>query len=143
MKGSVNVFLYHCQQFMNLGRGSPDLMKRMSRFRIQVKRLEEAWGDTLTSISDSTRDEVRQYTQSLSGEELQAMSATQIMTAVNERRPQPRMQKVPLTKNLIELLFVPHAQLSFANRMSLTSVMAHRGIDLVGLDAGASRDISS
>ena len=65
------------------------------------------------------------------------------MTAVNERRPQAHMQKVPLTKNLIGLLFVSHAQLSFANRMSLTSILAHRGIDLVGLDAGALRDISS
>ena len=46
------------------------------------------------------------------------------------------MEKVPLTKNLIGLLFVSHAELSFDQRMLLTSIMAHRGIDLVGLDAG-------
>ena len=58
VKGSVNVFLYRFQQFMNLRRGSSDLMKWMSRFQIQLKRLEEAWGDTLTPISDPANDEV-------------------------------------------------------------------------------------
>ena len=45
------------------------------------------------------------------------------------------MASVPLTKNLIGLLFVSHAELSF-------DLMAHRGIDLVGLDADTLRDIS-
>ena len=80
---------------------------------MQLKRLEEAWADTLTPISALAPDEVRQYTQSLSGEERQAMSATQFLTAVNERRRQAHMQKVPLTKNLIGLRFVSHAELSF------------------------------
>ena len=141
VKGRVNAFLYRFQQFMNLRRGSSDLMKWMSRFQIQLKRLEEAWGDTLTPISDPAHDEVRQYTQSLSTEVRQAMTAAQILTAVNERRRQAHMEKVPLTKNLIGLLFVSHAALSFDQRMSLTSIMAHRGIDLVGLDAGALPDI--
>ena len=141
VKGSVNVFLYRFQQFMNLRRGSSDLMKWMSRFQIQLKRLEEAWGDTLTPINDPANDEVRQYTQSLSSEVRQAMTAAQILTAVNERRRQAHMEKVPLTKNLIGLLFVSRAELSFDHRMSLTSIMAHRGIDLVGLDAGTLGDI--
>ena len=136
VKGSVNVFLYRFQQFMNLRRGSSDLMKWMSRFQIQLKRLEEAWDDTLTPISDPAHDEVRQYTQSLSTEVRQAMTAAQILTAVNERRRQGHREKVPLTKNLIGLLSVSHAELSFDQRMSLTSILAHRGIDLVGLDAG-------
>ena len=75
VKGSVNVFLYRFQQFMNFRRGSSDLMKWMSRFQIQLKRLEEAWGDTLTPSSDPAHDEVRQYTQSLSAEVRQAMTA--------------------------------------------------------------------
>ena len=95
VKGSVNVFLYRFQQFMNLRRGSSDLMQWMSRFQIQLKRLEEAWGDTLTPINDPARDEVRQYTQSLSTEVRQAMTAAQILTAVNERRRQVQMEKVP------------------------------------------------
>ena len=41
VKGSVNVFLHCFQQFMNLRRGSSDLMKWMSRFQIQLKRLDE------------------------------------------------------------------------------------------------------
>ena len=86
---------------MNLRRASSDLMKWMSSFQIQLKRLEEAWGDTLTPISDPAHDEVRQYTQSLSAEARQAMTAAQILTAVNERRRQAHMEKVPLTKNLM------------------------------------------
>ena len=126
---------------MNLRRGPSDLMKWMSRFQIQLKRLGEAWGDSLAPISDPANDEVRQYTQSLFSDVRQAMTATQILTAVNERRRQAHMGKVPLTKNLIGLLFVSHAELSFDQWMSLTSIMAHRGIDLVGLDAGTLRDI--
>ncbi|CAE7453065.1 unnamed protein product, partial [Symbiodinium pilosum] len=141
VKGNANVFLDRFQQFMNLRRGSSNLMKWMSRFQIQLKRLEEAWGDTLTPISDPAHDEVRQYTQSLFTEGRQAMTAAQILTAVNERRRQAHFEKVPLTKNLIGLLFVSHAELSFDQRMSLTSIMAHRGIDLVGLDAGTLRDM--
>ena len=51
------------------------------------------------------------------------------------------MQKVPLTKNLIGILLVSPAELSFDQKMSLTSITAHRGIHLVGLDAGSLRDI--
>ena len=93
VKGGVGVFFYRFQQFMNLRGGSSDLTKRISRFQIQLKRLEEAWGDTLTPSSDPARDEVRLYTNSLSEEERQAMSAAQILTAVNESRRQAHKQK--------------------------------------------------
>ena len=106
-----------------------------------VEASGRTWGDTLTPISDPAHDEVRQYAQSLSAEVRQAMTAAQILTAVNEGRRQAHVEKVPLTKNLIGLFFVSHAELSFDQRMSLTSIMAHRGIDLVGLDAGTLRDI--
>ena len=96
---------------------------------VKTANSDEAFA--LTPISDPPHDEVRQYAQSVFGEERQAMSAIQVMTAVNERRRQAHMQKVPLTKNLIGLLFVSHAELSVDERMSLTSI-----IDLVGLDAG-------
>ena len=96
---------------MNLRRISSDLMKWMSRF--QLKSLEEELGDTLMPINDPAHDEVRQYTQSLSTDVRQAMTAAQILTVVNERRRQAYMEKVPPTKNLIGLLFVSHAELSF------------------------------
>ena len=109
--------------------------------QIQLKRRVEAWGDTLTPISDPAHDEKKLYTQFLSEEERQAMSATQILTAVNGGRRQAHTQQALLTKSLTGLLSVSHAELSFDQRMSLTSMMAHRGIDLVGLDAGTLRDI--
>ena len=59
VKGNVNVFLYRFQQFMNLRRDLSDLQKWMSRSQIQLKLLEEAWGDTLTPIGDPTHDEAR------------------------------------------------------------------------------------
>ena len=55
----------------------------ISTFQIQLKRLEEAWGDSLTPILDAAKDEVRVYTQALSVEERQDVTATQILTAVS------------------------------------------------------------
>ena len=98
------------QQFKNLRRGSSDLMKWMSRFQTQSNRLEDAWGDTFTPLSDSAHDLARLYTQSFLADERQATSATQILTAVNERRRAAHMQKVPLTKSLIGPLSVSHAE---------------------------------
>ena len=94
VKGSVNVFLYGFQLFMNLRRGSSDLMKWMSRFKL--KRLDEAWGDTLTPTNDPAHDEMRLCTQSLTGEERQASSATQILTAVNFSTPPCIQRRVEL-----------------------------------------------
>ena len=106
----------------------------MSRFQIQLERLEEAWNDTLIPLLDLTHAEVRQYTQSVSADERQAMSATQILTAVNERR-QAHMQKVPLTKNLIGLLFVPHAELTVSIILMIrtTSPYSQHGDDMIFL----------
>ena len=50
VKVSVNVFLYRFQLFMSLRRGSSNLMKWMSRFQIQLKRLEEAWNPPHPSV---------------------------------------------------------------------------------------------
>ena len=69
VKGSANVVLYRFQLLMNLQRGSFDLTKWMSRFQIQLKRLEETWRDTLTPLSDPAHNEVRLYTQSVSADE--------------------------------------------------------------------------
>ena len=53
------------------------------------------------------------------------------------------MSRLPLTKNLTGLLSVSHEELTFDQRISLSSTTAHRGIDLIGLDAGNYlRDIS-
>ena len=89
--------------FMNLRRGSSG----------QLKRLEEAWGDTLPPIADPAHDEARVYTQTSCVEERQDMTPTQFLTAASERRRQAHMAKVPLTKYLKGLRFVSHAELSF------------------------------
>ena len=44
--GKREQFLLPFSKVHDLRRGSSDLLKRMSRFQIQLKRLEEAWGAT-------------------------------------------------------------------------------------------------
>ena len=95
----------------------------------------------MAPISDQTHEDMRLYTQTLSVEERRDMSATQSLTGVNEsmRDEDKRMSKAPMAKILTGLLFVSHAELTFDQRISLTSIMAHRGIDLTGLDASTLR----
>ena len=45
VKGAQTVFLDRFMRFMKNNRGNEDLMKWMTRFRIDVRRLEESWMD--------------------------------------------------------------------------------------------------
>ena len=45
MKGAQTVFLYRFMRFMENNRGNGDLMKWMTRFQIDGRRLEESWTD--------------------------------------------------------------------------------------------------
>ena len=76
----------------------------MLRVQIQLKRREEAWGNTLAPISDDPpHDKIRIHTQGLSADEWRDITPTQALTAVNERRRQAH--RLPLTKNLTGLRF--------------------------------------
>ena len=73
-------------------------MKQMSRFQIQMKGLEEAWGDTLSPITDAADDEARTFTSTVAHKAPVARKSwqwqcpTQVPTAVNERGRQAHVQ---------------------------------------------------
>ena len=50
VKGAQTVFLYRFMRFMKNNRGNGDLMKWMTRFQIDGRRLEESWMDLLNKI---------------------------------------------------------------------------------------------
>ena len=50
VKGAQTVFLYRFMRFMKNNRGNGDLMKWMTRFQIDGRRLEESWMDLLPDL---------------------------------------------------------------------------------------------
>ena len=50
VKGAQTVFIYRFMKFMKNNRGNGDLMKWMTRFQIDGRRLEEAWMDLLPEL---------------------------------------------------------------------------------------------
>ena len=50
VKGAQTVFIYRFRKFMKKNRGNGDLMKWMTRFQIDGRRLEEAWMDLLPEL---------------------------------------------------------------------------------------------
>ena len=61
VKGAANAFLYRFQQFMNLHRGSGDMLRWITRFHLSIQRMQEAWNDTYLPITDPNNAEVRAY----------------------------------------------------------------------------------
>ena len=54
VKGAQTVFLYRFMKFMKNNRGNGDLMKWMTRFQIDRRRLAEAWMDLLPELDLTT-----------------------------------------------------------------------------------------
>ena len=50
VKGAQTVFLYRLMKFMKNNRGNGDLMKWMTRFQIDGRRLAESWVDLLPDL---------------------------------------------------------------------------------------------
>ena len=50
VKGAQTVFLYRFMKFMKNNRGNRDLMKWMTRFQIDGRRLTESWMDLLPDL---------------------------------------------------------------------------------------------
>ena len=50
VRGAQTVFLYRFMRFMKNNRGNGDLMKWMTRFQIDGRRLEESWMDLLPEL---------------------------------------------------------------------------------------------
>ena len=126
VKGAANVFLYRFQQFMNLHRGNGDRPRWMTRFQLSVQRMQEAWNDTYLPITDPTNEEVRAFIAGLPAEEQAAITNEEAMDRATERLRDQHARTIPITANLVALIFVSLSDLTQDQRQVLTSLMAHR-----------------
>ena len=126
VKGASNVFLYRFQQFMTLHRGNGDMLRWITRFQLSRSRMQEAWDDTYAPITDVNNPEVRAFVTSLPAEEQATITAEDAVLRTNERLKRQHSLTIPITANLVALMFVSLADLTQDQRQVLTSLMAHR-----------------
>ena len=126
VKGASNVFLYRFQQFMTLHRGSGDMLRWITRFQLSRPRMQEAWDDTYVPITDVNNPEVRAYVSTLTQEEQNTITPENALAAANSRMKGQHSRTIPITENLVALMFVSLADLTQDQRQVLTSLMAHR-----------------
>ena len=124
VKGASNVFLYRFQQFMTLHRGSGDMLRWITRFQLSRARMQEAWDDTYVPITDVNNPEVRAYVSTLTQEN--TITPEEALAAANARMKNQHSRTIPITENLVALMFVSLADLTQDQRQVLTSLMAHR-----------------
>ena len=141
VKGAANVFLYRFQQFMNIHRGNGDMLRWITRFQLSMQRMQEAWNDTYLPILDPNNAEVRAYIQGLPQEEQQAITPEEAMERANERLRDQHSRTIPITANLVGLVFVSLSDLTQDQRQVLTSLMAHRNRPLVDYRLAELREI--
>ena len=121
VKGAVNVFLYRFQQFMNLHHGSGDMLRWITRFQPSIQRIQEAWNDTYLPILDVNNAEVRAFIIGLPAEEQE-----EAMERANERLREQHARTIPITVNLVAIIFVSLSDLTQDQRQVLTSLMPYR-----------------
>ena len=126
VKGAANVFLYRFQQFMNLHRGNGDMLRWITRSQLSVQRMQEAWNDTYLPITDPMNAEVRAFIAGLPAEEQATITNDDAMERANERLRDQHARTIPITANLVALIFVSLSDLTQDQRQVLTSLMAHR-----------------
>ena len=128
---------------MKNNRGNGDLMKWMTRFQIDGRRLEESWMDLCPELDLTSPAIVAVVTQRRNAHN-NAQAALfaadnnhvvipwnddMIQAVHNEAIGLHRQQHrdlFPLSPNLIALIFISTADLSQDQRQSLTSIMTHR-----------------
>ena len=95
MKGAANVFLYRCQQFMNLHRGNGDMLRWITMFQLSVQRMQEAWNDTYLPITDPNNAEVRAFIAGLAAKEQADITAEDAMERTNNRLRDQHARTIP------------------------------------------------
>ena len=126
VKGASNVFLHRFQQFMTLHRGSGDMLRWITRLQLSRARMQEAWDDTYAPITDVNNPEVRAYVLTLTQEQQNTITPEEALAAANARMKKQRALTIPITENLVALMFVSLADLTQDQRQVLTSLMARR-----------------
>ena len=143
VKGAQTVFLYRFMRFMKNNRGNAELMKWMTRFQIDGRRLEESWMDLrpeldLTSPAIVAEVTARRNAHNNAQAALHAADNNHVIVPWNDDmiqavhneaiglHTQQHRDLFPLSPNLIALIFISTADLSQDQRQSLTSIMTHR-----------------
>ena len=112
VKGAANVFLYRFQQFMNLHRGNGDMLRWITRFQLSIQRMQEAWNDTYLPIVDANNAEVRAFITGLPAEEQATITPEEAMERANDRLREQHARTIPITANLVALIFVSLSDLT-------------------------------
>ena len=81
--------------------------------------MQEAWDDTYVPITDVNNAEVRAYVASLSQEDQTTITAEDAVAQANQRLKRQHALSVPITVNLVALMFVSLADLTQDQRQVL------------------------
>ena len=126
VKGAANVFLYRFQQFMNLHRGNRDMLRWITRFQLSIQRMQEAWNDTYLPIVDVNNAEVRAFITGLPAEEQATITPEEAMERANDRLREQHARTIPITANLVALIFVSLSDLTQDQRQVFTECTSRR-----------------
>ncbi|OLP96475.1 hypothetical protein AK812_SmicGene21275 [Symbiodinium microadriaticum] len=102
------------------------MLRWITRFQLSVQRMQEAWNDTYLPITDPMNAEVRAFIAGLPAEEQATITNDDAMERANERLRDQHARTIPITANLVALIFVSLSDLTQDQRQVLTSLMAHR-----------------
>ena len=90
---------------MTLHRGNGDMLRWITRFQLSRSRMQEAWDDTYVPITDVNNPEVRAFVTSLPAEEQATSTAEDAVLRTNERLKRQHSLTIPITANLVALMF--------------------------------------
>ena len=93
--------------------------------------MQEAWNDTYILIMDPNNAEVRAFVTGLPDEEQAELTPEQAMERANNRLKDQHARTIPITPNLVALIFVSLSDLTQDQRQVLTSLMAHRSLTTI------------
>ena len=142
VRGTQTIFLYRFMIFMKNNRGNGDLMKWMTRFQIDGRRLEESWMGVrpeldLNSLAIQAEVAARRAAHNNAQAALAAANDAYVVQPWNDDlqlavydeairlHRQAHRNLFPLSPNLIALIFISTAGLSQDQRQSLTSIITH------------------
>ena len=122
-------------------RGNGDMLRWITRFQLSVNRMQEAWNDTYIPIMDPNNAEVRAFVTGLPDEEQAELTPEQAMERANNRLKDQHARTIPITPNLVALIFVSLSDLTQDQRQVLTSLMAHRNRVLADYNTAELREV--
>jgi hypothetical protein len=143
VKGAQNVFLYRFMYFVKFARSSHDLLKWLTRFQINLKKLKEAWNDLYVNVTDQADVRIAQWLAAIQQQQQQQLNLAGevVLQEYNRQMSMRHAQSFPLSDNLIALLMVSLADLTEQQRQTLTSMMAHRSRNLSEYDPREIREL--